>query len=457
MIKTRLQQTILSILIGAAVLLLAACGADVSPVGVTALPPAEVTVTAGGMALLAFASPAPPTATPEPAEVPQSSTPAYLLTALPAGADFAECPQPGAPAPPPAPPTYNLYATTINQFLSDGGMAPFLQAVLQEWGALTETSGLVTDAYDLTGDGVFETIVVAGDPYNVTVSPQPGQLLVFACHEGGYRLLYASDYGPGYGMPTILHVGDINADVQPELVFFQERCQSGSCVQSAQVLTWKPLQEGFVTLNVDTVGATDGRFSIVDLDGDNVQEIMIQGGGISSDASAGPPRSSTTVWDWNGLNYVRALTRLDPPLYRIHAIHDGDQFLAAGDTQEAARMYREALENPRLGTWNVPNEQVLLRGYAWFKLIVAYVLEGQTSAAQDALTRLNEENPDELTSNLFVPIANAFWGRYQSTGVLHDACIAAAEMMALNPESVLFLNSYGPANPIYQIPDVCPF
>lgn len=426
------------------------------------VPPGEITpglvltptVTPGGVALLWLPTEGPPTATSTP---PPPATPANPLAALAlAGDTVAECPEPGNPPPPDPPASYAQYADVINDFLSQGGAMPFLVSILRTWGAVGDDFGLVTDSYDLTGDGVYEVIIIVTDPLNVAVSPQPGQLLVFGCHEGRYRLLYSSDYGPGYGMPTLLYVGDMNANQQPELVFFQERCQEGSCVQSAQVITWSPPNDGFITLNLDTVGAVGGRFSIQDLDGDGVLEIMIQGAGVASGVSAGPPRSSTTVWDWNGLNYVRALTRLDPPVYRIHVIHDADRALEAGNGEEAVRLYREVLENPRLGTWQVPNEAAMLRGYALFKLIVAYAYL-ENDAVLDAHATLMAEFQQGMPGYGYAVLGDAFWRAFQATNNLHTGCLAAAEAAAMHTETVLFLNSYGPGNRTYQIPDICPF
>ncbi len=435
-------------------LLLAACdGASPLPVAVSPIPVTPPTVTPGGRVVMALPTPAPATPTPPFVE----DTPPTFDYALLAQSSPVSCPPPGRPQPPPAPATFNLYATAINRYLSEGATVPALAEALAAWGVVDESRGLVTDAYDLTGDGVFEALVIIFDPFNADIAPAPGQLLIYGCGQDDYRLLYASDYGPGFGVPVLLYAGDINANRGPEVVYFQERCQSGACVKAAQVLSWSQPNEGFIALNVDTVGSADGRFSLADLDGDNVQEIMIQGGGISTDPSAGPPRSLTTIWDWNGQNYVRAITRLDPPLYRIHMVHDADSALAAGETTDALRYYQEALENPRLGSWQVPNEPEMLRAYVLFKLMVAYASLGQDGPAGDARAVLLQENPTGTPGNAYAQVGDAFWQAYQSTRDMHAACLAAADGVARNPQAVLFLNGYGPANRNYQIPDICPF
>ncbi|MBN2470085.1 MAG: hypothetical protein JXN59_05100 [Anaerolineae bacterium] len=436
------------------VILLAGCdGSSPLPVAVSPIPVTPPTVTPGGLVVMALPTPAPVTPTPQ---VVEAVVPTFDYALLAASSPVS-CPAPGSPEPPPAPATFNLYATAINRYLSEGATVPALAEALAAWGVVDETQGLVTDAYDLTGDGVFEVLVIIHDPFNADIAPAPGQLLIYGCGQGDYRLLYASDYGPGFGVPALLYAGDINANSGPEVVFFQERCQSGACVKAAQVLSWSQPSEGFIALNVDTVGSADGRFSLADLDGDNVQEIMIQGGGVSTDISAGPPRSLTTIWDWNGMNYVRASTRLDAPLYRIHMVHDADIALASGRTADALRYYQEALDNPRLGSWQVPNEPVMLRAYVLFKLIVAYAYLDEDGAAGDARAALLQENPSGAPGYAYAQVGDSFWQVFQSTRDMHAACLAAAEAVARNPQAVLFLNGYGPANRNYQIPDICPF
>jgi len=447
------------IILALSALILSACAVETPtvPDQLVLSPPAAATVTPGGRIVVVLPTPAPPTPT------------AVVGPNEPSGADALsfpvpppelggpeECPSPGNPPPPDAPPSYAQYIDTINRFLSAGGAVPFLASILRTWGAITDQAGTVSDAYDLTGDGVYEVLVVVIDPLNTTVSPQPGQLMIFGCHQAVYRLLYSSDYGPGFGAPRLLHVGDMNADAMPELVFLQERCQGVSCVQAAQVLTWSAPNDGFLALNVDTIGAPGGRFSIQDLDGDGVLEIMIQGSGTASGMAAGPPRGTTTVWDWNGLNYVRALSQLDPPVYRIHVIHDADRALEQGDGEEAVRLYREALENPLLGTWSVIDEAANLRAYALYRLVLTYAYL-ENGAALDTYTRLLAENPEGSPAAAFAALGDAFWRAFQASHNLHTGCVAALEAAALRPESLRFLNSYGPANRAYQATDLCPF
>ena len=448
------------IVILAAASLLAACGGGPligsGPGQVATLPAAAPSVTPGGRLVMLMPTSAPPTPTTDAVAPPVAGTPAYLLTAFPAGGVV--CPDPGNPAPPDLPATYGQFATTINRFLTAGGSVPFLDAILGSWQVIGDDLGLVTDAYDLTGDGVYEVIVILADPFNAEVSPRPGQMFIYGCGQGDYRLLYASDYGPGFGLPRLLYVGDMNADFQQDMVFFQERCQNNACVQAAQVLTWSAPNDGFLALNVDTVGASDGRFSIQDLDGDGIQEIMIQGGGLSSDISVGPARSSTTIWDWNGHNYVRALSRQDPPVYRIHVIHDADQAIREGDGQTAVQLYEQALNDAQLGSWQVPNEPLMLRAYALYRLMIAYAyLEDDRAGLDIHSTLLAEDSDPALPSYAYAMVGDAFWRTYQSTHNLHTACVAALEQVPAYPQAVLFLNSYGAANRSYQVPDLCPF
>ncbi len=445
----------LLLLFGLVFAALTGCGSSgPSSIEATLPPVTPPTVTPGGMILMWL-----PTEGPRPTPTPEAllTTPNYLLTALPAGEDLVECPPPDNPFPPDTPASYNLYAATINDFLSSGGSIAALASILRGWEAVGDEVGLVTDSYDLTGDGVYEIMVIVADPFNAGISPQPGQLLVYGCFEQNYHLLYSSDYGPGFGLPTILHVGDMNADASPELVLFQQRCQGNSCVQTAQVLSWSAPNDGFITLNVDTVGSPDGRFAIQDLDGDGVLELMITGGGTSTNVSAGPPRSSTTIWDWNGLNYVRAVTRLDPPIYRIHVVHDADRALEQGDTETALALYQDALDNPRLGSWQVPNEPLMLRAYVQYRMITAYAYLERDGAALDVHSTLMAENTPSLPSFAYAALGDAFWRAFQSSHNMHTGCLAAAEVAAVYPQVALFLNSYGPANRTYQIPDLCPF
>ena len=100
----------------------------------------------------------------------------------------------------------------------------------------------------------------------------------------------------------------------------------------------------------------------------------------------------------------------------------------------------------------------MLRAYAHYRLLLTYAFTEQDSAALNIHTTLMAENPDTLPSYAYAAIGDAFWRTYQSAQHnMHSGCLAAAETATSYPQAAIFLNSYGPANRSYQIPDLCPF
>ena len=155
--------------------------------------------------------------------------------------------------------------------------------------------------------------------YNEEALLNAGQLLVYGCEAGGYRLLYKSQFNPGLALPELLRVGDMNTDVKNELVYFTETCNGTSCYKEGKILSWNAIVGAFEELNNGQIVAINGRIGIGDIDGDGVLELTAN---INSPGTSltGPGRSVIDTWDWNGMDYVLAL-REEPSgaRCRIHA------------------------------------------------------------------------------------------------------------------------------------------
>jgi len=336
------RRAVWAALLGAALLLIAACG-PVSDVigrrntpaptveGFAATPGALRTATPGG--LLSVWVVTPPSgaaqsgsaATPDP-RVPGSrpvgpaatATAAFAtieaataIAALPPPAPYYqpdECPLPGVPAAPARPASFNDYKDRIAGYLSAGGSPTVLEATLRNWGAITDRGGVVQADTDLTGDGVREIVITLYNPqtYNEEALLNAGQLLVLGCDGGGYRVLYETLFNPLVALPELLRVGDMNADVRAELVFFTETCGRSSCAKDGKILTWNALTGAFKELNNGQIVAINGRIGIADVDGDGVLELTAQINPPRTSALTAPARVIDT-WDWTGTDYVLAL------------------------------------------------------------------------------------------------------------------------------------------------------
>jgi hypothetical protein len=368
-----------------------------------------------------------------------------------------ECPDPGSPPPPSKPQGFNDYRREIGRYLSAGGSSTVLEATLRNWGAITDRGGVVQADTDLTGDGVREVIVTLFSPdgYNEEALLNAGQLVVYGCDAGGYRVLYETAFNPGIALPELLRVGDMNTDVRNELVFFTQTCNSAGCFKDTKILTWNAVIGVFEELNSGQIIAINGRVGIADIDADGVLELTAQINPPGTTA-AGPPRSVLDTWDWSGVNYVLALRQQEDPRYRIHAVYDADDQLAAGDYRPAIDAYARLRDSTRLQSWTVAGETEILRAYAAFRIMITYA-RLRNGRANDWLNILAGENPPGTPGNGFAVMGQSFMDNFRSTNDARAACAQAISTGAAQPNVMGALNSFGSTNRTYTLGDICPF
>lgn len=378
----------------------------------------------------------------------------------------ARCPSPGDPTLPAQTPAFNRYAETIVQFLSAGGPATVLEARLRAWGALTDFGGLVRADRDFTGDGVPEVLVVVLDPRNAEF-PFPGDLFVFGCEDGGYRLLYQAGANLQRSAPLVVYADDMNGDALNDLVIVTQDCAEAICDTGVSIVAWSLALGSFSNLVNTAIDAPAADVNVTDQDLDGILEVVLTSGIIDS-PGAGPQRVVTTVLCWDGEQYAIASQQPSASEYRIHVLHDGDDALLDGDYGTAVDLYQRAATDDGLLAWQYPSEAAYLAAYARFKIMVAYAFNGDVSAAQnahDALVSQYSSQPGDngqptpvflLPGGQFAEMTRLFWQDYALNRNPQLACQVVFGYTRANPASYDVLNSFGTANRTYAPADLCP-
>ncbi len=369
-----------------------------------------------------------------------------------------DCPTIRGVAPPAPPATFREYPAALGVYLSNGGAPAVLESSLRDWGAITGQGGVVQADTDLTGDKIPEIIINLFDPtrYNPDAVLNSGQMLIYGCDNGGYRLLYSTPANPGVALPVLHRVGDMNADTVAEVVYDTQSCSATTCNREGIILTWRPVVGIFEPLNSGQILAINGRLGIVDIDSDGVLEITVTSSAPSSPA-AGPTRTILDIWDWTGQNYVLAVRTPDDPVYRVHQLHDADAELTAGNTREALRAYNAVRNETDLQAWTLPNETAQLRAFAAFRIMTIYANIGDPRV-DNLWETLASENPEGTPGSAFAAWGAAFIETFRATESPSAGCQAVRSLVtSTRPEALAFLNSYGFANRNYTATDICPF
>jgi hypothetical protein len=398
---------------------------------------------------------------------------------------FAEpevCPVVGAATLGGDPPGFTRFASTIAEFLSEGGAPTILEASLRQWGALTEFGGMVRSDRDFTADGVPEIMVVAFDPVRVEDFPPPGDLFVFGCRDGAYRLLHQAGYGVDRSAPVLHSADDLNGNRINDLVYSVRTCGETSCLDEIHILEWSLPVENFASLLAEDVIQPNADVVVSDVDEDRLIEVSVTTGLVPL-PEAGPQRQITSIYRWDGTLYTLSETIKPIGEYRIHVIHDADDLLLAGDYGEAVTEYRKAINSDSLESWAYPDEDQHLRAFARYRLMLSYARAGDLTAAQTAHDDLmaiynpvpqpppcdpaadpNCQLPPTATPFFgpqpgveFARMADLFWADFSVNRNIRQACGLVVGYARTNPTALDVLNSFGFTNRQYAPDDICPF
>lgn len=359
--------------------------------------------------------------------------------------NYAVCPPAASPVIAALPATGREITDEIARFLSAGGSPAALETALRdEWGLLDDT-GMIRSDMDLTGEGTPDIILT------YRVPGEGGSLLVLGCAAGRFITLYQVDTPT---TPQIIHSGELNANGTPEILFSSEECGGeDECQFRTQLVTWQPADGRFTSLLNGAI-LSQNLPEIGDFDEDRVVEIIIRMTSTGT-PSTGPLRTGVTIYDWNGTNYARSITQLDPPRFMIQVVRQADSDLARGNTQAAIATYELALRDDSLGNW-FNDDQTVLRSYVLYRLLTAYAFTEHEDLLP-AFQSIQQNYPDPLNAPIYAQMSNTFWNALQVTGNLRSACTEVQNLVNTQPSAINLLTRYGGSGPMYTAESLCPF
>ncbi|MBK8024819.1 MAG: hypothetical protein IPK19_26230 [Chloroflexi bacterium] len=298
---------------------------------------------------------------------------------------------------------------------------------------------------DLTGEGIPEIVITYA-------AEGEGALLIAGCLDG--RIIDRYRAALTERAPQIVSATDANVNALPDLLFAAETCDdAGLCTYRAQMVTWQAERGRFVNLISDS-WANDVPPALEDIDGDRVGEIIARFEN-PGDSTTGPLRTGFTAWDWDGQSYVRSITQLDPPRFRIQVIHEADAAFAAEDYAQAIPLYQLAADDTALENW-LPDDNVVLKAYALYRLLLAYSYNDDPRRIE-VQGRLISEYPDTAAAPPYVQMGLEFWNGLQVTNNLRAGCGEALEVVNARLDAIGMLNRYGDRAPLYDATTLCPF
>jgi hypothetical protein len=359
--------------------------------------------------------------------------------------DYNSCPPAASPVLSDAPTNSREMADEIARYMSFGGSSTGLETALRDqWSVLSEV-GSVRANMDFTGEGTADVIVA------YSVPGAGGSLLVLGCAAGRYIPFYLSDTP---GVPQIIHAGELNANGTPEILYSSQQCLAeDDCNYRTQLVTWQPNEGQFISLLSGAI-ISQNLPEIGDFDNDRVVEIIIRMTSTGT-PTTGPLRTGVTIYDWNGVDYARSITQLDPPRFRIQVIQQADRNIASGSIDEAIALYELALQDTELRNW-FNDDEAVLRSYALYRLITAYAFT-ENENLLPAFQSMQQNYPDPLNAPVYAQMGSTFWNALQVTGNLRSACLEAQNIARSRADAIDLLTRYRGQAPAYTAESLCPF
>ena len=380
-----------------------------------------------------------------------------------------------------------IFEGQIRDYLTARGSAAGLEAAL---GVLTFLDGAwqaraQVETVDVTGNSVPEILVEL--TFFEPLQYSEGALFVYRCaggeFAGGVVLSTAGQVLSAADPDGIRAIRDMNQDGIPEIVhsYISIAGVQAYFIRQFRILEWNG-QEFVGLVAEDEIGSTaradSGDGTIRDRDGDGTLELILTNGLGGAYPELGPQRARTDSWEWDGEAFILARWEYTRPVFRIHAIWDGDDATRFGEYDRALAFYQDAVFNEQLQGWSLgrlwpdsayggaptpepdPAERDRLNAYGRYRIMLLHAVEGRRAEAQVTHDALQERYPGGSPAAAYAALAYEFWEEYTSSGDLAQACAKAAEFARRNPSEVLIplgRQFYGEGQRQYQPEDICPF
>lgn len=369
---------------------------------------------------------------------------------------------------PPRPAFMDDYPAAIAAYLDDAGGAalglPCLADLLAAWqmpdgrsmspGTSTGQGRCVLGNTD--GDPEDEIVVSLSASENET-SPITTEIAVLDRTSAGYEVAYISPplSDKTAGFPDgILATGDLTGDGTGNLAFDEIACGAHTCTWSVHVVSGS--SSGYRELTPsDGLRLATADIRVEDTDGDGAKEIIMHGGIIES-VGAGLQRAQTDVYAWDGEQYTLKSSDKDSSDIRLFKVQDADTAFAAGNYQEAAHLYQQAVGDTSLQEVGGFGSRDELRAYALFRLGLSELKLGDASAASNAIEQAISQYPVSLDGKAAVEFRNAANLTRVGVGDLSAGCQAAITFANQNLDRFREAWNYGYANPGFDPAKFCP-
>jgi hypothetical protein len=358
------------------------------------------------------------------------------------------CPSPGSPTLPARPGDWIDYAEAARGYLSAGGSVGALEPLLASWDALPAESGQAVAA-DLTGDTNPEIVLAIRDPTSGYVFPSSG-LYIFRCQDGAYVSAYEETVD-GLGL-QVIQVADADTDGVADVSYTKSTCGAHTCMVTLGILGWNgagfaDLMGGTLEMPYPTYTVSPGR-------------IDAASGRVGS-VGAEPQRDYYEIWQWNGSVFTVTDKIWGAPVYRYHALLDGDRALLNGDNLSAIGAYEVVISDDALqpfeAYYSAAEERAWLTAFAHWRLLLTFLRMGDNASAQTEYNLLLTEYTPGSPGYEVAVMAETFWTAYGGSVSLSGGCAAVVAAAGGGDPVLAFFNSYGYANPAWEPADLCPF
>jgi hypothetical protein len=379
-----------------------------------------------------------------------------------------------------------IFEVQIRDYLNARGGASGLAGALRPLTLLDGTwqARAQVETTDLTGNSVPEVLVEL--TFFEPLQFSEGALFVYRCAGGefaGGAVLTTAGQVLSAGDPDgIRAVRDMNQDGRPEIVhsYISIAGSHAFFTRQFRILEWNG--QGFEDLiMIDENGfaaqVESGDGAVRDQDGDGTLELVLSNAVAGAYPDLGPQRARTDIWQWDGEAFVLARWDYTRPVFRIHAIWDGDDATRFGDFERALAFYQDAVFNEQLAGWSLGRlwpdsaygsaptpmpdrgERHRLDAYGRYRILLLHVAQDNQAEGQVVYDTLLDLFPEAAVGRQFVDLATAFWTEYSASGDLTQACGKAIDFAESHDSTVLSplgKDFYGLGQREYQAEDICP-